>query len=233
MKVYVAHYPKLENRLVNLRKSLINAGFSDEDIIVSNGICRTQITQQHINSLVNHDAAKEMLFRKVVHPLAGSPLLRTTEPAQAYLANFMNHHSIWNSIAHSNDDYSIVLEDDAILAQDFQTLWPKLLSSIPRNLDIAYLNAGCQLTPHTAGIRTSPDTLWYEIPDKRSRTCCSYLIHKNCAASMASTKQYISHVDWEMVFYHRILKHNVYWCHPCPFLEGSDPINGNYPSTVR
>jgi len=226
MKVFIAHYPKLTQRLQNLVTSLQNNQFDIKNIKVFNGICRSNINKTMFDSYVESNPKKLRVYFHILREIA--PPLTSSNPA--FLANFLNHHDIWNTIAKDNDDFALVLEDDAVISQSFSKIWPTLIETLPQDLDIAYLNAGCNLTPNLFGVPLKEGILWYKMPHKRSRTCCSYIISKKCASQLASITKFALNVDWEMSYHHVINNHNVYWTHPCPFVEGSGNV---YKSTVR
>tara|TARA_A200000113_G_C8854715_1_gene351429 strand:+ start:16 stop:699 length:684 start_codon:yes stop_codon:yes gene_type:complete len=227
MRVLIAHYPKLTARLENILSSMKSAKFDMSNVMVSNGICRSKITDSIFSQYVINNSEELGSYFQALGSIA--PPLNRERPA--FLANFLNHQKIWKNIAAENQDYTLVLEDDAILSHNFDKLWPTLIKSIPKDLDIAYLNAGCGLTPDKFGVKLSPDILWYKMPHKRSRTCCAYLIRKSCASQLASIPKFALHVDWEMSYYHIVNKHNVYWTNPAPFIEGS--AEKIYDSSVR
>ena len=227
MRVFIAHYPKLAVRLENILSTLKTAKFDMSNVMVSNGICRSKITDSIFSRHVITNSEELSSYFQVLGSIA--PPLNQERPA--FLANFLNHQKIWKNIANESQDYTLVLEDDAILSHDFDKLWPTLMKSIPKDLDIAYLNKGCNLTPDKFDVKLSPDKLWYKMPHKKSRTCCAYLISKSCASQLASIPKFALHVDWEMSYHHIANNHNVYWTFPCPFIEGS--AEKIYDSSVR
>jgi len=227
MRVFIAHYPKLSVRLENILSTLKSAKFDMSNVMVSNGICRSKINDNIFDKHVESNPKALRNYFQVLGSIA--PPLNPERPA--FLANFLNHQKIWKNIVAENEDYTLVLEDDAVLSHNFNKLWPTLINSIPKDLDIAYLNAGCGLTPDKFGVKLSPDRLWYKMPHQRSRTCCAYLISKSCASQLASIPKFALHVDWEMSYHHIANNHNVYWTYPCPFIEGSE--EKIYDSSVR
>ena len=227
MRVFIAHYPKLSARLENILSTLKSAKFDMSNVMVSNGICRSKINDSIFDKHAISNPKALPSYFQVLGSIA--PPLNPERPA--FLANFLNHQKIWKNIANENQDYTLVLEDDAILSHNFNKLWPILINSIPKDLDIAYLNAGCGLTPDKFGVKLSPDILWYKMPHQRSRTCCAYLISKSCASQLASISKFALHVDWEMSYHHIANNHNVYWTYPSPFIEGS--AEKIYDSSVR
>jgi len=229
MKIYIAHYERLSGRLNSLLRLLRDSGFDTDDVEVSTGLCRTKIVRQHFLDHTNLDTFR---IKHIVSVLGAHPR-HLTNLNPAYLANYMNHHDIWRKIACGDDELALVLEDDAVTVADCKSIWDTIMPSMPDDLDIAYLHPGCNQTPQMFNVNVRPDTFWYSMPLRKSRTCCTYLIRKRCASQMATVKSYTFPVDWDMSFLHNHFKHNVYWTSPCPFIEGSEGSNGAYPSTVR
>ena len=60
---------------------------------------------------------------------------------RARFACFLTHVRIWKSLVSSSSAYTIVLEDDVVIAKAFAEKLFSALSSLPRTWDILYLNA--------------------------------------------------------------------------------------------
>ena len=56
-----------------------------------------------------------------------------------------NHLECFKQIAESDEDYSLILEDDAIFAEDFNTKLAPYLSELPSDFDLFFIGGGCGL----------------------------------------------------------------------------------------
>lgn len=230
MKTFICHYPKLKERIDYLLPKLHEIGFLDVNII--NGMCRHQITKEHIQFFSNDE--KIVNERKQKYNLYNPNYCSCnifSDGFKTIIANFLTHIDIWKKISEQSDEYCLVLEDDAVVLNNFKEKWNLLLSEFPKDLDIAYLHEGCSLTvENTLHIKPNPNQIFYNCSLKWSRTCCSYIISKQFAIKLLNDLYpLIMSVDHEMNYLQKKLNANVYWTSPPLFQEGSGL---NYSSSI-
>jgi hypothetical protein len=227
MKTYICHYPKLTERIEYLIPNLNNVGFKEIETV--NGIDRDDINESHLLHFSNNlNLVRDRLRYTNTDP--NYNILQDSE--KVIVANFLTHLEIWERISKSDEKYCLVLEDDAVICDDFISNWNKLKSNIPHDLDIAYLHEGCGFTVHNRlFIETTEDQIWYECWIKESRTCCSYIISKDfCNKILQDLYPIVLAVDHELNYIQKKLNANVYWTYPALFKEGSGNI---YKSSIR
>ena len=227
LQVFIAHYPPLTKRKTYLEKALGKLGY--DRVYFNEKFDYKEIDDKH------YQLCTTSTYRYVTSEgwLCGiEPMEFNICRNPRYLANFFNHTDIWYKVANGDDEYALVLEDDAVVTDDCKEILEKLSNDVPDDLDLAYLHAGCGLTCESIGIVTDDNEYWYKINNCRSRTCCSYLLSKTAARKMLTQLFPIAlPVDWEMIYIAGRHNLNVYWSSLLPFEEGSQ--SGVHNSTFR
>lgn len=141
-------------------------------------------------------------------------------------ANGLEHVHIYNTIVEKNLDFAIVLEDDAILVENFTDRLNNILNTLPEDWDVIYLSNGCQGRP----ILTKNGNSEFVISEKRqSWTASGYMLNKESARLFVDNIQPIVYPpDFELTYLQNLLKSNVYWLYDPIVYEGSNPISGKY-----
>ncbi len=128
----------------------------------------------------------------------------------------ISHLEIYKKVLANKYDMVLILEDDAILAPDFKARFDAYYSVLPRDFEIGFLNNGCNL--HVQGVR--PDQIWY--PAKSSRTCCSYMITRECCEKLVkSSIPFNEVIDFELNTQISNQGLKCYWCEPTIVSDGS------------
>lgn len=227
MKVYIHHYHLLSERLEYLVPELNKNGIKDIEAVY--GISRNDINESHFLKFSNDKSLVQDRLNYTNCPIDYDIF---NQYERTVLANFLTHIEIWEKIANGEEDYGLILENDALLLNDFEEKWKKLTSTIPNDLDIAYLHNGCGFTvENKQGLKIENNKIWYYCPIKESRTCCSYLISKSfCKLLLKNLYPIVLGVDHELNYLQKKLNANVYWVEPPLFLEGSGV---KYPSSHK
>jgi glycosyl transferase family 25 len=222
MKVYICHYEVLTERKKYLDENLIKY-FEDVEFI--HGISREEIPQEKYSKFSNTEESLQERLKYIDCPKHYDIFL---DSEKAVMANFLTHIEIWEKIIENNDDYALVLEDDAIIVDNFEILWKKLINEMEDNFDIIYLHAGCGFNIINKLNKVPSDKIWYDCDLKESRTCCSYLISKNfCKKLLENLSPIFLGVDHELNYLQKKLNASVYWSYPELFNEGSTSIYGS------
>lgn len=226
MKIYICHYVKLKNRIDYLLPELNKNGFSDIEVIY--GIDRDNIPPSELEKFTNDPIHMEAR-RQYGYP---HPYDIFAPKEKGVIANFLTHIKIWEKIANGEEEWALVLEDDARVDTNYIKLWNKLIETIPADMDIAYLHDGCGFTVEgKLGIKTTPGKFWYPCAVKESRTCCSYMISRQtCQTYLSALYPIVLGVDHELNYLQKKYQSNVYWTSPCIFNEGSGMF---YASNMR
>jgi len=130
-------------------------------------------------------------------------------------------------IADGDDEHVLILEDDALLCENFTDSFMNYLQSTPSDWDMIYLGEGCNLhAEYTEGTHA------YLKEHPASRCTDSVLIKKTAAEKIATTWFPFDHnADFELSWhqYHHDLK--VYWWEPTLVTQASQ--NGMFDSALN
>lgn len=214
---YIVTIPKLKERLDYLIPTLNSHGIFN--IKIHDGYVSNDLNDDDFNKATDSIFIEEQRARITCPNYVSSGSLKTKKNM---LGNALSHISIWNEIANGKEQYAIILEDDAVLVDNFRDIWNKLKSTLPNNLDIGYLHAGCGHTIDMFDIKHIPNKFWYSIEKKFSRTQCSYIISKEfCKKLIQDIFPIALPIDWEINYLQKKLNANVFWTSIHPFFEGS------------
>ena len=132
----------------------------------------------------------------------------------------------------STDRYQLILEDDAILDDDFINKLNSYISQLPKTYDMLFIGNGCNLhipkymliDGRNVYIKSNYPTMWGG--DGATRCADSYLITDSCAKRLTD---YVNGcgiidlpVDWFMNRICRELDLEVYWAEPTIVQQGSE-----------
>jgi len=218
--IYITHYDKATERKEYLKKNL--PLLKMPKILFYSNYCDRSTIYRSINpSMVNITPFLKQFKEKFTDNNIRGQLLLPSKPG--YLGNFLNHITVWKTIAEGNEEYGLILEDDTVLLENSYEILKKQLENIPKDLDIGYLHSGCNFTVQNYyGITPEPDDIWIKTPKRLSRTMCTYILSKNAAQRLIKVVYPISfNIDHEINFLQSVLNFNVYWTVEHAFAEGS------------
>lgn len=199
MKAYIIHYTPLVER-----KPFIEKAFELEKI-------------EH-EYILEYD--KENLLEKNIIKFRSSL-------NKKYISNFLKHLSAIEKISKSNNKINLIVEDDAILCDDFKEKLLIYYNELPTDFDFLFLGG-------------EPDKRW-DVPDHmiRSNTYCyssksfltktldAYLISIKTAKELINyynkTSDHSLHIETDHWINQYIKEKNckVYWCYPRLVKHGS------------
>ncbi len=146
--------------------------------------------------------------------------LKNLNPAQICIT--ISHIEIYKKIINENIKSCLILEDDTILCDDFVNKFNYYVKSIPINYEMVFLNDGCNL--HAQNI--VENQYWYK--SNTTRTCCSYLITKECCEKILKTIVPFTYaIDHELNLQIKLHNLKVYWLEPTIIKDGSTLIYGS------
>jgi GR25 family glycosyltransferase involved in LPS biosynthesis len=129
----------------------------------------------------------------------------------------ITHIEIYREILEKGYARCLILEDDAILCDDFFTLLNAYNKMLPNDFDMGSINNGCNMHAKTI----DPSTIWY--PATTTRTCCAYIISGRCCAKLLS-----SIVPFQAVIDHELNRQiaklglRMFWAEPTLVVDGSE-----------
>jgi GR25 family glycosyltransferase involved in LPS biosynthesis len=127
------------------------------------------------------------------------------------------HIEIYKEILEKGYTRCLILEDDAILCNDFFTLLNAYNKMLPDSFDMGSINNGCNM--HIKNIDSS--TIWYPAPI--TRTCCAYIISSHCCAKLLSSiVPFQKVIDHELNYQIAKLDLQMFWAEPTLVIDGSE-----------
>ena len=207
LMIYLIHYTPLHERKKMQVRQLNNLSL-DNNIFIE---------QYDKEKLQNEDIVK---FQSKKLRLAAISLFRK----QIYAMDL---------IQKSNFDYNLILEDDAILDNNFVEKLTLAFNELPDNYDMLFLGNGCNL--HIPKKKIKPGKLVYKKcrnPTRwggngGSRCSDSIIISKKCAKKICNYYENTKEnsidlsIDWWYNKVIRDLKLNIYWIEPTIVRQGS------------
>lgn len=214
-KIYICHYPPLLDRKKHLDEVL--PGLEIPFIFCSN------FNRENISKYENlFSSTKENLYKKGwTHPQA-------PQMTASIKATTLEHAKIYEQILQEEDPntHFIVLEDDAVIPQNFKQELQHVINNLPPDWDIVHFSSGCggrqQFTDHNG------TNLVFK-QDRTSWTANGYLLNQNTAQKLVEHIYPIClPIDFELNFIQNYLQMNVYWTVTPLVYEGSNPAAGSY-----
>lgn len=129
-KIYVCHYTKLTERVESLKEQLSRYNL-DTDWILSN-----DKEDLNIELLKKEFVNIDKFFQLPGHYRK----LRLSE-----LSLLLKHYEIWKDMKNNNIQNALILEDDALLSDNFVTLFNEYTKDINKDYDIVWVGSCCDL----------------------------------------------------------------------------------------
>jgi glycosyl transferase family 25 len=190
-KIYVCHYTKLTERVDPLKEQLSKYSL-DTDWILSNDKedLNIDLLQQEFINIDKHFQLGGH-YRK----------LRLSE-----LSLLLKHYDIWLDMKNNNIQNALILEDDALLSDNFVTLFNEYTKDINRDYDIVWVGSCCDL--HANGTSNL-------IRTNSSRCTHGYMLNLKVVDTLLENVKY-NNYPVDFYFNYIINKFNVnnYWMEP-------------------
>lgn len=205
MKIFVIHYDKLSERKVNMIKQL-----------KENNIDAEFISNKGKDVLTNND---KMPFSNI---------------NDAEISLFLHHIECFKKIIENQDEFALILEDDAIFDNIFFETLKNYLIHLPSNWDMLFIGDGC-------GIHVPQDYLdkykKCNIFRAHSTRCAdSYLITQSCAKrflEIFNNETFLCNLPIDLWYNLTISSENikVFWAEPTIVTQGSE--NEKFKSALK
>jgi len=191
-KVYICHWKKLKDRKNEIIKIL-----KEENIL-----------QYEFNEKYDKDEWDIDELKKI-HPYAFGKTPSGRYLNDSEISLLLKHYDIIRELSSNNVEYVLVLEDDAILCDDFLDNLEKCFNELPKDWDLVWVGTCCDL--HEPKIKNK---LVYKT--KRGSRCThAYLISKSCANKILNNINKITEaIDYSFNFFIKELDLNNYWIEP-------------------
>lgn len=203
LKVFILHYTPLVERKIHILSQVNKYNFH-----------HTFIEDEEI---LHDGILKEKLF---------------TEITNTEISIFVKHINTWKEIVKNNDNnnYFLILEDDVVFDENFETKLNNYINQIPHNFDMVFIGECCN-------IHISPELLSENVniyKSTGSRCADSYLISKKCCIKLLNQlhKNIINkQVDHWFNDMRNLFKLNFYFAEPTIVRQGSEI--GVFNSSIR
>lgn len=195
-KIFIIHYKELVERKTYLLNSLNKLGIKNYEFI--------------------ENSYKDTITTETLDKYCKNNKLSLTEKCIA-----IAHIDIYRKIIEDKLQFCLILEDDAILDNDFVNRLNLYLETCPIDIEIACINNGCNLHINNGLIENNK--YWYKT--FYTRTCCSYLITNGCCQKLLN-----SIIPFDNAIDHELNKQiknndiNMYWLEPTLVVDGSGYI---------
>ena len=227
MKVYIIHYKELKDRRKYLEEQMdkyhLNSIFIDE-------YDRDTINMNEIDVKYN-----ENLWNKRMKGLYTEPIEKSRELKLSEICNSFSHLKALKIISESNDEYSIILEDDVIIPNKFDEKIDEIISKTPSDFEFIFFGNSFSLEIlDNANLSKSikiNDRIYKKEPGK-TRCVDAYIVKKESAKKILNEiKEIVLPFDLELNYFFKNMNTIVYWYHPGIIFQGSQM--GIYKSSIR
>jgi GR25 family glycosyltransferase involved in LPS biosynthesis len=141
----------------------------------------------------------------------------------------LSHIYCWTEVVRHKYEYALVLEDDAILSDNFRAILERYITHLPSDWDMLFIGDACNfhIPDIKAGVhiykKSLQPTPWGGMGGTRAAD--SYLVSYKCAQKILdfikSGKKIDQQVDWWLNGVMRDCSLNVYWAEPTIVSQGS------------
>ena len=214
MKIFVLHYSKLTERKQSLLQQFAKYNITDFEFI-----------EKYDKDLDLLNDVDNILFEENFRPSMMSLMLK--------------HFYVYKEIAEKYK-YGLILEDDAILSDDFPEKLIKYMTQLHSDFDMLFLGNGCNL--HIEPYKIKPNQYIYPkciYPTQwggmgATRCTDSYIVSKQCAIKICNYLNNLTYKinepsDWWLNRACRDNNLSVYWAEPIIVTQGTQ--NGTYKSS--
>ncbi len=208
MKIYVAHYTPLIKRKEHILNEFKKHNINMDDVEFIETHDREVLTEEELNKFVKINNSERSLFLK--------------------------HIEMFKKILNSSDDgFSLIFEDDAVLVDNFQNMLLDYLTNLPNNFDLIFPGECVGL--HIRGYSLNK----YYYPYNNSRGTCFYIINNKSVKKIldkfeqdtTNNNKVNCAIDW---YFNKIIPElnlQSYWTEPTLVQQGSE--NGLFNSVLR
>jgi len=204
MKVFVIHYKKLTERKAHMLEQFRQYNITDYEFVE---IDRSEV--DHLNT----------------------SYFDRSQLDNAQIAIWLSHYHCYKEIAEKYKN-ALILEDDAILSDDFVNRFNAYTTQLPYNYDMLFIGDGCNF--HISKHLIIPGKYIYEKglypehggSDGISRCTDSYLVSNSCAIQIVQYMENLNvkiyrAVDWWINIIAREYKFKAYWMEPTIVTQGT------------
>lgn len=197
-KIYICHYTKLSER-----KPVLSEQLEKLNITVY-----TEWVEVYDKEDIDFKKLEESL-PNINKPMKLNNIHNNRKLRQSEISLILKHNYIWNDMIKNNISDVIVLEDDALLDDDFIKKFNLYIQELPNDYDLLWIGSCCNL--HSKNIE--PNKHIYR--EDGSRCTHGYMISLKCAKKMIE-HHLINNLPVDFMFNEAIIKYGFenYWLEP-------------------
>jgi GR25 family glycosyltransferase involved in LPS biosynthesis len=229
MNTYLVHYTKLKDR-----KEFVDFQFSkfgiEAEVITEYD--KDDLTPEIINSFYDKNPSK---YESKIKPLWDAEEFKYRELNMPEISCTIKHFEAIRRASEAPNDYSLILEDDIVLVEDFSTKFESCLDATPPDWDAIFIGTGCGQWFQEIKLKGLPSVEGNPncfLMDHPATNCAEgYLLKKETAKKIYNGARPFHLIsDWELAYQLYSSSAKVYWWHPSLIEQGSK--NGMFKSTL-
>jgi GR25 family glycosyltransferase involved in LPS biosynthesis len=156
------------------------------------------------------------------------PFERNKSLTPAEISLTLKYIKVYEKIANGNDDAALIIEDDAILDDNFVNKFNTYYAETPSEYDMIFLGSGCNLRSNNI----QPNIHSYKRHHPATRcTVATIVKKKTCQDILKTMKPFHLVIDWELNYQLYLHNHNVYWWEDPLVNQGSE--TGLFKTSLR
>lgn len=128
----------------------------------------------------------------------------------------IQHFNAYKHILNKEINNALIIEDDAIFADNFFLNLYKVCGNLSKDFDMCFISECCNL--HAAQI--DPNKLLYK--SSTSRCVTGYIVNSKCLSYILSSLPFQYPIDWHLNMINQHNELNFYWSEPCLIKQGSE-----------
>lgn len=222
---YITHYSKLTERKSRIKNDLSHWPAKVEFIEEFNKEDITEKIKEKYKLKDKKDYSKEI--KSLARNNINGEIISDSEMSLA-----LKHLHAYKKIIDNDEEYGLVLEDDAIPKDNFIEKFMENIKNTPVDWDMIFMGEGCGIKFIKEKIKKGHkiNEFCYEV--KGTNGTEAYLIKKEIAQKLInSMEKFVLPVDWEIEHQLQNMDVKVIWWFPSLFYQGSE--NGIYKSSLR
>ena len=227
MKTFIVHYTRLNERKdladFQIAKNNLDAEFIteyDKDVL----------SEEIIDKFYEKHSSK---YESKIEPLWDSNDFKYRELNMPEISCTIKHFQAIKKCAEAQGNYSLILEDDAVLNDTFAEQFEQNLSKTPKDWDAIFIGSGCGdwFQQHKLKDAKQVNDSCFLVKHPATNCAEGYLLKKDVAEKIYNNSipfHLIS--DWELAYQLYNIDAKVYWWYPSLIDQGSK--NGMFKSTL-
>jgi glycosyl transferase family 25 len=209
---YICHCKKLTERRPNLESEIVRVGIQNAHWVLD--FDADELAEDYIFDILETN----LWYERMQLPIYPSP------PAYRILSKpvtslVMKHREAYKMFLKTDKPYALISEDDTFFDPDYNNLFEKYFSTMPKGADIIHMCAASGLYP------SNLVEGHYFYKNHLTRGTGLYLISRKAAEIMCHGLQFFcGPIDFEINYF--VHKHGLesYWLHPLLAYQGSETI---------